>query len=142
MNSFWIPQLAGQIYVMSGMSTKLHVSADTTGVYEVCPQHQRKGFADMKFKARAMTVRDFDAWVTKAHGGEHLTQQRYDMLAKPSTNKVSYFHVADRSVYDNVIMKYMHSTPPNEVKPTEEKYHPGWVQMKWNTTWRACINES
>ena len=132
MNSFWIPQLAGQIYVMSGMSTKLHVSADTTGVYEGMSSNiSGKGFADMKFKARAMTVRDFDAWVTKAHGGEHLTQQRYDMLAKPSTNKVSYFHVADRSVYDNVIMKYMHSTPPNEVKPTEEKV-PSQMKMGSN----------
>ncbi|QQS18243.1 ubiquinol oxidase subunit II [Candidatus Saccharibacteria bacterium] len=51
MNSFWIPQLAGQIYVMSGMSTKLHVVADVPGVYQGMSSNiSGKGFADMKFK--------------------------------------------------------------------------------------------
>ncbi len=31
MNSFWIPQLAGQIYAMAGMKTKLHLMADEPG---------------------------------------------------------------------------------------------------------------
>lgn len=121
MNSFWVPQLAGQIYVMSGMSTKLHVMADKTGVYDgVSSNMSGKGFADMRFKARAMTQRDFGAWLATAHGGERLTQERYEKLASPSMNKVAYFHAEDSTIYDNVIMKYMHSTAANEVKPTEE----------------------
>ena len=133
MNSFWIPQLAGQIYVMSGMSTKLHVSADTTGVYEGMSSNiSGKGFADMKFKARAMTVRDFDAWVDHARAtGEHLTQASYEVLAKPKTSAVAYYHVHDQNIYDDVIMKYMHSTRPNEVKPTEEKV-PSQMKMGSN----------
>ena len=123
MNSFWIPQLAGQIYVMSGMSTKLHVSADITGVYEGMSSNiSGKGFADMKFKARAMTVRDFDAWVEHARAtGEHLTQASYEVLAMPKISAVAYYHVHDQNIYDDVIMKYMHGMSPNEVKPTEEK---------------------
>lgn len=123
MNSFWIPQLAGQIYVMSGMSTKLHVSADTTGVYEGMSSNiSGKGFADMKFKARAMTVRDFDAWIDHARAtGEHLTQASYEVLAKPKTSAVAYYHVHDQNIYDDVIMKYMHGMSLNEVKPTDGK---------------------
>src|SRR5476649_775967 len=33
MNSFWIPQLGGQIYAMPGMSTELHLMADGVGKY-------------------------------------------------------------------------------------------------------------
>jgi cytochrome o ubiquinol oxidase subunit 2 len=33
MNSFWLPELGGQIYAMPGMSTKLHLIADTEGSY-------------------------------------------------------------------------------------------------------------
>ncbi len=31
MNSFWIPQLSGQIYSMTGMTTQLHIMADEPG---------------------------------------------------------------------------------------------------------------
>jgi cytochrome o ubiquinol oxidase subunit 2 len=33
MNSFWIPQLGGQIYAMPGMATELNLSADQNGNY-------------------------------------------------------------------------------------------------------------
>src|SRR5262249_21179741 len=33
MNSFWIPQLSGQIYAMTGMATQLFLMADRPGVY-------------------------------------------------------------------------------------------------------------
>ena len=33
MNSFWIPALAGQVYSMTGMSTKLHVMANDVGTF-------------------------------------------------------------------------------------------------------------
>ena len=45
MNSFWIPQLGGQIYAMAGMSTQLHLMATDPGSYNgssVTPQ--RTGF--------------------------------------------------------------------------------------------------
>ena len=34
MNSFQIPQLAGQIYAMAGMQTKLHVLANKVGDFQ------------------------------------------------------------------------------------------------------------
>ena len=33
MNSFWIPQLSGQIYSMTGMTTQLYLMADGPGKY-------------------------------------------------------------------------------------------------------------
>src|SRR6266850_4345953 len=33
MNSFFVPQLGGQIYTMSGMATRLHLQADHLGTY-------------------------------------------------------------------------------------------------------------
>ena len=34
MNSFWIPQLGGQVYAMAGMNTQLHLMADKTGDFK------------------------------------------------------------------------------------------------------------
>ena len=33
MNSFFVPQLAGQIYTMAGMVTRLNLQADYSGTY-------------------------------------------------------------------------------------------------------------
>ena len=37
MNSFWIPNLGGQIYAMPGMSTQLHLMSDKTGSFYGSP---------------------------------------------------------------------------------------------------------
>jgi cytochrome o ubiquinol oxidase subunit 2 len=60
MNSFWIPQLGGQIYAMSGMSTKLHLNAHEPGEYRgVSANLSGEGHADMTFTARALTDDDY-----------------------------------------------------------------------------------
>ena len=33
MNSFWVPQLGGMIYTMSGMATTMYLQADEPGNY-------------------------------------------------------------------------------------------------------------
>src|SRR5579883_866864 len=54
MNSFQIPQLAGQIYAMAGMQTKLHLMADEPGDYQgLSTNFTGDGFSDMTFTARA-----------------------------------------------------------------------------------------
>ncbi len=139
MNSFWIPQLAGQIYVMSGMSTKLHVMADTAGDYKGMSSNiSGKGFADMKFTAKAMSTRDYDAWIAAAGAsGQHLTMDTYDTLARPSTMGVVYYRLHDSAIYDSVIMKYMgeHTVKDQtnkEVKPPEENV-PSQTEMTHDT---------
>jgi cytochrome o ubiquinol oxidase subunit 2 len=110
MNSFWIPQLGGQIYAMAGMQTKLHLMADTVGVYNGASANlSGGGFADMKFKARALTSGDFNAWVKQAKSSnQELTMSVYESLAAASKNNpVRYYSSRDERLYDTVIMKYM-----------------------------------
>lgn len=110
MNSFWIPSLGGQIYAMSGMSTQLHLMADTIGDYKGSSVNiSGKGYADMAFTAKAVRQSDFDAWVrtVKTTGGQ-LDSARYALLAQPGSEaSPRYFALADQSLYEDVIMKYM-----------------------------------
>jgi cytochrome o ubiquinol oxidase subunit 2 len=122
MNSFWVPSLGGQVYAMSGMSTQLHLSADTTGDYHGSSANiSGKGFADMTFIARSTTKTDFDAWVQRiAHSAGTMSMTEYSKLAQPGTNKEPVFYsLADRNLYDEIIMKYMSPMPSNQnVKDT------------------------
>ncbi len=64
MNSFWIPQLGGQIYAMPAMRSKLHLIADEPGDFRGCSANiSGKGFAGMKFTAKSSSEEDFDQWV-------------------------------------------------------------------------------
>jgi cytochrome o ubiquinol oxidase subunit 2 len=113
MNSFWIPQLGGQIYAMPGMSTELHLVADDTGSYRGSSANlSGNGFADMTFTVESVTNTNFDNWVTQVrHSGARLSQQSYSKLAAPSTTPITYFASAQTGLYDNVLAKYL--LPPN-----------------------------
>jgi cytochrome o ubiquinol oxidase subunit II len=86
MNSFFIPQLGGQIYTMGGMTTHLNLLADAPGEYPgFSAMFSGDGFADMRFVAKAVPAGDFDAWVTQVRGsGPTLDEAAYGQLAKPS----------------------------------------------------------
>lgn len=111
MNSFWIPQLGGQIYAMNGMVTKLHLEADEVGDYRgMSANISGKGFADMWFMTRAVSQQDFDDWVETIHaheGTQDLTATSFGNLAEPSTSEVIRYHVHDNSIFDTVLAKYM-----------------------------------
>jgi len=63
MNSFFIPQLGGQIYAMAGMQTQLHLIANEAGTYKgISSNFSGRGFSGMKFNTIATPTReDFDA---------------------------------------------------------------------------------
>ena len=64
MNSFWIPQLGGQIYAMPGMKAQLHLIAEGPGSYAGSSANiSGVGFSGMKFLAKSSTQEEFDAWV-------------------------------------------------------------------------------
>jgi len=110
MNSFWIPQLGGQIYAMPGMSTQLHLQADQAGNYYGSSANiSGAGFAGMHFLATAVSSADFNNWVWHAQSASAvLNQPNYNQLAKPSQNNpVAYFSAVDPELYSNLIMKYM-----------------------------------
>jgi cytochrome o ubiquinol oxidase subunit 2 len=110
MNSFWMPQLGGQVYAMSGMSTQLHLMASEPGDYHGSSANiSGEGFAGMKFTARATNQQAFDRWVsTTQKSTSSLTYDAYEQLARPSTDsKAAYFALPDTTLYDTVVMKYM-----------------------------------
>ncbi|HTS90919.1 MAG TPA: ubiquinol oxidase subunit II [Stellaceae bacterium] len=86
MNSFFVPQLGGQVYAMGGMTTQLNLLSDQPGDYAgFSANFSGDGFSDMRFVARAVPPGDFDAWVARARGtGPALDDASYAALAKPS----------------------------------------------------------
>ncbi len=110
MNSFWIPQLSGQIFAMPGMKTKLHVIADGVGNYRGSSANiSGTGFAGMTFVAKSSTQADFDEWVESVkQSPKALNLDEYKQLAAPSTNNpVASYVLASEDLHNWIIMKYM-----------------------------------
>jgi cytochrome o ubiquinol oxidase subunit II len=86
MNSFFVPQLAGQIYTMSGMTTRLQLQADHPGKYPgLSAQFSGDGFADMRFTVEAVPAGQFEQWVATArNSGPALDARAYAGMVKPS----------------------------------------------------------
>lgn len=114
MNSFWIPKLGGQIYAMSGMNTALSLMADEPGVYQGSSANlSGKGFAGMKFDAKAVTAADFDAWVASVRQSpQALDRAGYLKLAAPSENvPPTDYSSTEFALYDKIIASYMAPLP-------------------------------
>jgi cytochrome o ubiquinol oxidase subunit II len=92
MNSFWVPQLGGQIYTMAGMTTRLHLLADDLGTYRgASANYSGAGFADMRFSVDTVPAEKFAQWVSATRSsGPTLDPQTYGDLAKPSAAVVPF----------------------------------------------------
>ena len=88
MNSFFVPQLGGQIYTMSGMTTHLQLQSDHVGTYPgLSSNFSGEGFADMYFDVDVVTTQRFDQWVATAHkNGPVLNPATLADLTRPSLN--------------------------------------------------------
>src|SRR3546814_21122197 len=86
MNSFYIPALAGQIYAMPGMETKLHGVFNQTGQYTgFSANYSGWGFSDMRFAVTSLSDADFAKWVAATTaGGGTPHRMAYPQLEKPS----------------------------------------------------------
>jgi cytochrome o ubiquinol oxidase subunit 2 len=110
MNSFWIPQLGGQIMAMPGMSTQLNLMADRVGDFNGFSGNiSGDGFAGMAFTARAVSQSDFNAWVqSMQQAGNFLDTTSYHQLAAPSEyNPVTRYAPVQENLYTSIIMHYM-----------------------------------
>jgi cytochrome o ubiquinol oxidase subunit II len=112
MSSFWIPNLGGQLYAMTGHKNQINLIGDTRGDYTgSSAEINGAGFADMKFTTRISSQEAFDFWVRKVQlTGGTLDATAYDELVKPSEdNPTAFYAVADtqNDLYDTVLMKYM-----------------------------------
>ncbi|MGE5196276.1 MAG: ubiquinol oxidase subunit II [Anaerolineae bacterium] len=112
MNSFWIPQLSGQIYSMTGMTTQLHIMADEPGEYTGrAAEINGQGFADMTFVVKSASQSDFDDWIAYVKQSPlQLTDHTYNELAKPSQNNpiALYSSMETKNLFNAIVMKYMH----------------------------------
>ncbi len=117
MNSFWIPQLGGQVYAMAGMSTQLHLMPSRIGRYQGSSANlSGRGFAGMTFETNVTSATEFASWTSSAgRSSRQLTWIQYQQLAAPSENTpVTTYAVSEPQIYDKVIMKYM---MPTQVQP-------------------------
>ncbi len=110
MNSFWIPQLGGQIYAMPAMRTKLHLVANEPGEFEGRNTNiSGKGFAGMIFKAVSSTEQDFQDWVGQVKSsGRSLTWDAYKQLVEPSQYvPMEVYGRVQPHLFDQILMQYM-----------------------------------
>ena len=110
MNSFWIPQLGGQIYAMPAMKTQLHLMASEKGEFRGLSSNiSGDGFAGMTFVAKASSEEDFETWVSSVRAsGKNLTLDAYNNLVNPSQYDPPAFYLLKKeSLFDEIIMKYL-----------------------------------
>jgi cytochrome o ubiquinol oxidase subunit II len=106
MNSFYIPALAGQIYAMPGMETKLHAVANKEGTYRgFSANYSGAGFSGMHFEFKSLSATDFDKWIGSAKASANmLGRTDYLQLERPSQNDpVRLYRSVDRDLYKAVL---------------------------------------
>lgn len=109
MNSFWIPQLGGQMYAMAGMVTHLNLMASETGEYSgTAAEINGKGFAGMKFTAKAVSDDEFRSFVENTHLDKTpLNFSEYNELAIPSEyEKSRSYSSVDPKLFQSIVQKF------------------------------------
>jgi cytochrome o ubiquinol oxidase subunit II len=115
MNSFFVPQLGGQIYTMAGMATRLHLLANHAGTYRgMSANYSGAGFSDMHFNVDAVPAEKFAQWVAATRtAGPVLDAQSYAELAKPSQAVPPFtYHAVTSDVFSGILSATMQSSDP------------------------------
>jgi cytochrome o ubiquinol oxidase subunit 2 len=86
MQSLLIPQLAGQIYAMAGMTTQLNLAASRAGTFRgENTQFNGLGFQNQKFEVLALPPDEFTAWLAHVRAAARpLDADAVDGLMKKS----------------------------------------------------------
>ncbi|MCE5170722.1 ubiquinol oxidase subunit II [Paenibacillus profundus] len=111
MNSFWIPQLGGQMYAMSGMAMTLYLQADERGEYWGSGANfTGKEFAKMYFDVKSTSQEEFDQWVSEVKASSPaLTLEGYQQLAEPAASDVKTFSAFPEGLFYMTVTKYASS---------------------------------
>jgi cytochrome o ubiquinol oxidase subunit 2 len=109
MNSFWIPQLGGQLYSMSGMAMTLHLQADEQGSYYGSGANfNGKDFAKMTFTADATSEEDYRAWIDEVKlNSPALTEEGYKQLTEPGASDVQQFSSFPEGLFERIVRQYI-----------------------------------
>ena len=106
MNAFYVPALAGQVYAMTGMQTKLHAVINQEGSYRgFSSNYSGHGFSHMRFTFLGLSQENFDTWINKARSdGGTLGRAEYLEIEKPSEREpVRYFGNVDAGLYSAIL---------------------------------------
>jgi len=113
MNSFYIPALAGQIYAMPGMETKMHAVINQPGNYEgFSANYSGAGFSGMRFRFHGLSHADFEQWLQKAKAdGKELSREAFMQLEKPSEREpVHHYATVANGLYDAILNRCVDNT--------------------------------
>ncbi len=84
MQSLLIPKLAGQIYAMPGMVTKLNILAEEPGQTNgFNSQYNGEKFTQQIVDVQILDETDFEAWIQGASSAPQLDQSSYALLGVP-----------------------------------------------------------
>jgi cytochrome o ubiquinol oxidase subunit 2 len=106
MNSFYIPALAGMIYAMPGMQTRLHAVINKAGEYEgFSSNYSGEGFSHMRFQFHGVDDSGFDNWINQVkQNGTALNRDTYLKLEKPSIKEpVRYFGAVEDGLFQAIL---------------------------------------
>ncbi len=109
MNSFFIPQLGGQVYAMAGMENRMYSIADEVGVYKgYSANYSGFGFSGMKFKTHAVSNEDFAAWKSKVkQSGAALDKAQYKELQhKTKSHPIEYYSKVNPLMFNEIVEHY------------------------------------
>ena len=115
MDAFYVPGLAGQIYTMAGMQTRLHMLANAPAQFTGRnTQYSGSGFADQHFVVRAVGATAFEAWTKRVKGSPKiLNAATYARIEEPKTKvPVTYYSAVEPNLFDKVMAKYTSGKAP------------------------------
>ena len=138
MQSFMAPGLAGQIYAMPGMTTRLSLLADEAGeTVAMNTQYNGEGFARQRSPVRAVDDAAFAQWQSDARGGRTLDADAYARLATSgdlahvaemfdgTEGAPLQFDLAEPQLFERVLARYHGGDPvPPELQPGSPSYDP------------------
>jgi len=105
-NTLSIPAIAGMIYAMPGMQTKLNAVANHEGKFMGLSGHYSgTGFSRMTFAFHGLPQQGFDDWVQRAKSApETLDRTVYQDLEQPSeADPVRYFGSVEEKLFDAIL---------------------------------------
>lgn len=109
MNSFWIPQLGGQIYAMPAMRSMINLIASDQGTYRgLSANISGTGFAGMTFEAICTSQDDYNLWLSQVKTKTSFLLDDYQNLVKVSKNlPQADYCLGKKDLFDFILMKYM-----------------------------------
>ena len=108
MNTFYAPTLAGMIYTMPGMQSRMHAVLNRTGTFRgMSANYSGAGFSDMRFKLYGVSEASFADWTRRVKAsGPVLDRNRYLQLEKPSEKVPAlYFSGAEPGLFDRIFRR-------------------------------------